>query len=167
MPLNENLNTKLSLADETAIDNALDSVTGILNNTIVDPLNLSDSERSGTRGVSDIRYPYVTRAVSEFGFSYPALNSIDVAHTKAINNYDFFNQLNHVETKALALLDLVTDIKINCGYTLMKFTDDQYDNARRNRTRNVPGADIVYDAQFPLYDREANPEVPAGGGGNP
>jgi hypothetical protein len=159
MPINENLNVELSPAQETSINTAIDNITTEINAASADPLNLSDSERQSAGSIDNIRLPYASRAINEFGSAYPALNGVSITLARASTNFNLFNQMKHVELRLLALLDQVTDLKINAGSLVMDFTDDQYANAKRYRTKNVPGADTVYDAQNPLYDRPAQPDV--------
>lgn len=159
MPLNLNLNVSFTAPQEAAIDTALDTILATINAAVPDPLNLDTNERQGIRTISNTRYPYVARAIGEFGPLYTNLNSIDVQLAKAQNNLAFFNQLANKENRLLELLDRITDLKINSGYIAMKFTDDQYDNAKHYKSRNVAGAGTVYEAQNPLYDRESNPDV--------
>ncbi len=166
MPLNQNLNVQFSVADETAINGALNTVNTTITTLIGQPFNLSDQERRSTRTISNERYPFASRAILDFGPNYPALASIEVPLAKAENNFAFYTQLSELENRLHGLLDLVGDLKINAGYLAMKFTDDQYGNAKNYRNGNVPGADTVYDEQFPLYDREQSNEL-VGGGGTP
>jgi hypothetical protein len=120
-------------------------------------LSKDDRQRAGS--IDNVRFPFASRAVTEFGISYPGLNGATVTLPRATTNFTLFNQMSHYELRLLALLDQVIDLKINAGALVMDFTDDQYANAKRYRNKNVPGADTVYDAQNPLYDRPAQPDV--------
>jgi hypothetical protein len=159
MPINKNLNVQLTPAQETSINTAIDNIMTEINAANADPLNLSKDERQSAGSIDNIRLPYANRAINEFGSAYPGLNGADITLARASTNFNLFNQMSHVELRLLALLDQVTDLKINGGALTMDFTDDQYANAKRYRNKNVSGADTVYDAQNPLYDRPAHPDV--------
>lgn len=158
MPLIENLNAEYTPAQMADITTALDNAITIIESVYTG--NLSAEERKNTRAMAEGRYPYAANAIGNLGPQFPNLTSREVTQARAAINLNAFNQNGQIATRVQQILDLITDFSINAGWVCMKFTDDLYMEAERYKDRNVQGADVVYDALKPLYDRERTETPP-------
>lgn len=147
-------NTSFTAVQVTAIRGAITTIKTNIQAAFPVPINLSPQQRRGARTISNVRYPFARRAITEFGVSFPGLSGAAVPVTRVTVNWELYNQTEQINTELAEVVDMLTDLNINSGVICMEFTDDQYTNAERARGRDVEGADTVYEAQNPLYDRE-------------
>ncbi|MBI1289595.1 MAG: hypothetical protein GC178_18695 [Flavobacteriales bacterium] len=108
-------------------------------------LNLSNEERQGLSTVSNQRLPYVLRSVKEYAVDYPNLNGIGYSLADADKDLDTFGQMFEVLTKLTEATERTEELQMVAGHFAYEFTRDQYANAERYRTKNVAGAQVVYD----------------------
>lgn len=158
MPIIDNLNINYTPAQETAIETALTTARTELETTIGQPLNLSDTERGNTPSVDEQREQYVREAIETFALQYPNLLGPEITAAQADKLWKFRNTSMDLLTRADAFRDLLTDAIINAENLCLKFTEDMRTNAQRFKDRNVPGADVVWDALEGLHEVTTNPE---------
>lgn len=158
MAIIENLNINYTPAQKTAIDTALDTAQAELETVIGQPLNLSDTERGDTPSVDEHREPYVRVAVETLALQYPNLLGPEITLAQADKLWKFRNASMDIKAKVDAFSDLLGDAIINAENLCLKFTEDLRTNGQRFKERNVPGADVVWDALEGLH--EQNPSEP-------
>ena len=158
MPLIENLDADYTPAQLADIETALDNVITIIQSVYTG--NITADERDTIRSMAEGRYPYAANAIGNLGPQFTNLISREITLTRAAKNFNAYQQNGQINTKVQRILDLITDFNSNAGWVCMKFTDDLYSEAERYKGRNVQGADVVYDALKPLYERERAPQPP-------
>jgi len=152
MPLIESLNINYTPAQKTAIETALDTARTELETVIGQPLNLSDQERGDTPSVDVQRESFVREAIETLAIQYPTLLGPEITASQADKLWKFRNSSIDLLTRADAFRDLLTDAIINAENLCLKFTEDLRTNAQRFKDRNVPGADVVWDALEGLHE---------------
>lgn len=129
-------------------------------------INLTKTERSGASSVGDERLPFM---VDYFGNKndYPSMKPTFMSETDADSHWGIAQALDNIELRALKVVELVTDIRINSEHFAYKYGLEGYAVVGRAKEQNVPGADTFYDllsrhfAQSPSTPEEPEgPEAP-------
>lgn len=162
MPVDPNLNVNYTAAQKTAIQTDLTDARTAIEGVIVDPLNLSDKERQDTPSVDEQREKYVNDAITNLADLYPNLVGQAITAARAKTLWEFRNTNMLLLAIVDELRDRLIDSSINAENICLEFTEDMRDLAQRNLTRNVAGADVVWDRLKGLHTVTINPPaVPA------
>lgn len=116
----------------------------IIDSLTVLNINLTMNERKGARSVGDVRLSFM---VDYFGNKndYPNLKPTFMNEPEADAHWDIAQALANVELKAMKVIELVTDIRINSEHFAYKYGLEGYNVVGRAVEQNVPGADTFYD----------------------
>lgn len=138
---------QLGIDFTTAEVDAMKAGAQVIIDTIVSKinLNLSNEERQSLSTVSNERIPYVLKSISEYAVDYPALNGIGYPLTDAAKDMETFGQMFEVLTKLTEATERAEELQMVAGHFSYEFMRDQYANAERYRSKNVAGAQVVYD----------------------
>ncbi|MBP9152715.1 MAG: hypothetical protein KBF73_10565 [Flavobacteriales bacterium] len=123
-------------------------------------INLTKVERSGASAVGDKRLPFM---IDYYGNKndYASLKPTFMSELEADAHWSIAQQLGNIELKALKVLELVTDIRINSEHFAHKYGLEGYAVVGRAVEQNVPGADTFYDLLKRHFAQDpATPEVP-------
>ena len=154
MPLNPNLDASITPAQQTAIDDAINTILTTLAEVAV--VNLSPEERRDTPSISNTRLPYVAKAIKSLADDFPAFVGLEITATRANNLLNLTNSLREFKTLLAEVDDRITDLSINADNLAYKFTLDMYNNAERYKGR-VAGADTIRDELKDLFDGQGTP----------
>jgi len=124
-------------------------------------VNLTNDERQSLSSISDERAPYVLKSISEYGVSYPKLNSMAYDLSKATADLDTFGSLFEVLTTLSEAVEVTEEMQMAAGHFAYKFMRDQYMNAERYRGDNVEGAQVVYDGLKGAFEGQGPQAGPA------
>lgn len=143
MAIPTELGVNFSRAEIDSMEAAINTVIRIIRSK--QALNLTNAEKNSLHIISNNRFPYVQKAVEDYGVAYPKLNGLAHPHGKAAANWQTYNKLFEVLTSMTAATELATEMQMVAGHFCFKFMKDQYANAKRYRNDNVKGAQVVYD----------------------
>ena len=76
----------------------------------------------------------------------------EISKAQAEALWKFRNTSMDLLARTEAFRDLLEDAIINAENLCLKFTEDLRTNAQRFKDRNVPGADVVWDALEGLHE---------------
>lgn len=158
MPIPLKLGVSFTPEEITAISEAAQLIIDTINNKMV--LNLSTEERKSLSKISDNRFTYVARSISEYAVDFPQLNGIGYALADANNDLKTFANLGGVLTLIAEAQERVTEMQMVAGHFMFGFATDQYANAERYKNKNVTGADTVYNAMKDMFEGQG-PQQPA------
>lgn len=138
----------------------------VIIDTIVSKIdfNLSNEERKSLSALGDERLPYVLKSVTEYAVDYPTLNGIGYALTDAANDLDTYGDMFQVITKLTEATERTVELQMVVGHYAYEFMRDQYDNAERYRTKNVTGAQVVYDGLKACFEVSTTNSAPVNDG---
>lgn len=158
--------TKLGV-DFTDVElDAMKNAAQVIIDTIVAKvdLNLSNEERQGLSTLSDERMPYVFKSLAEYANDYPTLNGIGYAQADASKDMDTYGKMFQVITKLKEATERAEELQMVAGHYAYEFMRDQYANAERYRTKNVAGAQVVYDGLKACFEVSSTNDGPVNDG---
>jgi hypothetical protein len=126
---------------------AMKAAAQLITSTIVSKIdfNLSNEERGELSKVGDNRKPFVDKSVKDYGVTYPNLNGQAYSHALATLDLDTYEGMSEVVTVIKEAHERTEELQMLAGHFAFEFMRDQYDNAKKYRTKNVAGAQVVYD----------------------
>jgi hypothetical protein len=153
MPVDYNLDISMTPAQKSAIEAVLTNAMNQIQAIIVDPLNLSDKERQTTPSVDVRRESFVTDAINNLSGQFPNLVSTGITTARVRNLWQFRNASLSLMTLIDEIRDRLGDAAITAETICLQFTRDMRRNALYYKSRNVHGADVIWDR---LKDLEPN-----------
>ena len=145
-------------AEVATIQTSLQSVITILESKM--NFNMSNEERKLISSVGNKREPYIMRSINTYAVQFPNLNGQAYPHSLAaidLNNYELTNRL---ASPLARIEELRTEMHMVSGHFAYEFMRDQYDNAKRYRSNNVAGAQVVYDGLKDCFEGQGQKQNP-------
>jgi len=138
---------------------AAQSITALIKSKII--FNMSNEEREELSKVADERLPYVHKSVQDYGVTYPNLNGEAYPLMLATIDLQAFGGMEEVLTVLAEANEVVTEYQMVAGHFCFMFMNDQYDNVKKYRDKNVAGAQVVYDGLKGCFEGQGpQPEEP-------
>jgi hypothetical protein len=154
MSFNPNLDVTITPAQETAINDAIQTILTTM--AAIGVVNLSPEERKSLPTVGAGRLPYVAKAINELAPTFPAFVGLDITAARAANLFETNMTLSGFLVKLKEVDDRMQDMQMNAENLAYTFTLDLYNNAERYKGR-VAGADTIRDELKDLFDGQGTP----------
>jgi hypothetical protein len=154
MSFNPNLDVTITAVQETAINDAINTILSTM--AAIGVVNLSPEERKSLPTVGPGRLPYVNKAVNELAPNFPAFVGLDITAARAANLFDTSMVLSGFLVKLKEVNDRITDMQMNAENLAYTFTLDLYNSAERYEGR-VAGADTIREELKGLFEGQGNP----------
>lgn len=164
MPIPLQLGVSFTAAEIGALKTAAQTITS----TIIAKINfnMSNEERESLSKVGDERVPYVFKSINDYAVNYPNLNGQAYPAAMAVMDIQTFAQLIEVLTLIEEATERCTELQMVAGHFCFQFMNDQYDNAKKYRDKNVAGAQVVYDGLKGCFEGQG-PQNPTPANPNP
>lgn len=154
MSFNPNLNVSITPAQQTAIEDAIQTILDTM--AAIGVVNLSPEERKSLPSISNTRLPYVAKGIKELATNFPDFVGLDITQPRASDLFDTFTQLANFKVKLKEVDDRMTDMAMNAENLAYRFTLDLYGTAEKYKGR-VAGADTIIDELKGLFEGQGNP----------
>ncbi|MCF8257559.1 MAG: hypothetical protein K9J06_08405 [Flavobacteriales bacterium] len=122
--------------------------------------NMGNEEREELSKVGDERAPFVIKSVADYGVTYPNLNGQAYTHLMASMDLGTYAQMFEVLTVLKEAVERTEEMQMVAGHFCFEFMRDQYDNAKKYRSKNVAGAQVVYDGLKDCFEQSTQNPVP-------
>jgi hypothetical protein len=145
-------------AEVATIQTSLQSIITIFESKM--NFNMSNEERKLISSVGNKREPYIMRSINNYAVQFPNLSGQAYPHSLAaidLNNYELTNML---ASPLARIEELRTEMHMVSGHFAYEFMRDQYDNAKRYRSNNVAGAQVVYDGLKDCFEGQGQKQNP-------
>jgi hypothetical protein len=160
MPIPLQLGVTFTPAEKASMMSAAQTITNIIISKA--NFNMSNEERESLSKVGDERLPYVLKSVSNYAITYPNLNGQAYPVALAISDIQTYGDLFEVLTAVKEATERCEELQMVAGHFCFQFMNDQYDNAKKYRDKNVTGAQVVYDGLKGCFEGQG-PQNPTPG----